>query len=192
MVLLFLANGVESYELSSFIDVFSWNEDYGNKPVKIQTAGLRDRVLCTGGNLTIIPEKSIDEININDYTALAIPGGFGKAGFYEDAYNERFLELIRQFDRSDKIIASICVGALPIGKSGVLKDRKATTYKGNGYTRRNELSDFGAIVLDELMVIDKNIITSTGPSTAIDVALKLLELLTDKDNSSKIRRLMGF
>jgi protein deglycase len=192
MILLFIANGVEIYELSSFIDVFSWNDSYGSKPIKIEMVGFHDKILCTGGNLTIIPEKSIYDININNYSALAIPGGFEKAGFYADAYNDYFLDIIRQFNEHKNIIASVCVGALPVGKSGILKDRRATTYKSADNKRRNELADYGAIVLEESIIIDKNIITSTGPSTAIDVALKLLELLTDKANSYKIRKLMGF
>ena len=192
MVLLLLANGVECYELSSFIDVFSWNYSYGDKPIKIDTCGLRDKIICTGGNLTIVPEKNIDDIHLSDYSALAIPGDFGKAGFYEDAYNENFLKIIRQFDKDNKLIASICVGALPIGKSGVLKNRNATTFKSNDNHRRNELSSFGANIIDEQIVIDKNIITSTGPSSSINVAFILLELLTNKNNSERIRDLMGF
>ena len=34
------------------------------------------------------------------------------------------LNLIREFDKEGKIIAAICVSALPVGKSGVLKGRK--------------------------------------------------------------------
>lgn len=192
MVLLFLATGVECYEFSSFVDVFGWNNTYGDKPVKIETAGFHNKILCAGGNLTVIPEKFINKVNVTDYSALAIPGGFGKAGFYEDAYNEKFLEIIRQFNNQNKIIASVCTGALPIGRSGVLKNRKATTYKSIDNKQKNELSNYGANVLDEQIVIDKNIITSNGPSSAINVALLLLELLTDKKNSLKIKKLMGF
>ena len=75
--------------------------------------------------------------------------------------------LIRQFDKQNKMIASVCVAALPIAKSGVLKDRKATTYDLLDGLRRKQIADFGAIVVDEKIVIDKNIITSTGPATAM-------------------------
>ena len=40
--------------------------------------------------------------------------------------------------------------------------------------------------------MDDKIITSWNPFTAINVALLLLEHLTDKDNSEKVRKLMGF
>lgn len=37
----------------------------------------------------------LDSINVDDYDALAIPGGFEEYGFYEEAYDEKLLELIR-------------------------------------------------------------------------------------------------
>lgn len=32
----------------------------------------------------------VSEVNIDEFDALAIPGGFEEAGFYEDAYGEDF------------------------------------------------------------------------------------------------------
>jgi len=47
-------------------------------------------------------------------------------------------------------------------------------------------------VIHQPIVVDDNVITSWNPSTAIDVALLLLENLTTKNNADKIRHLMGF
>ena len=44
----------------------------------------------------------------------------------------------------------------------------------------------------ERIVIDGNLITSCGPSTATDVAFLLLEKLTDQESAEKVRELMGF
>ncbi|QEH67588.1 DJ-1/PfpI family protein [Cellulosilyticum sp. WCF-2] len=191
-VLLLLANGFEAVEASVFTDVIGWNKLEGDGSTDLVTVGIREKLKCTF-NFTVIPEISISEVNIDEFHALAIPGGFEEAGFYEDAFSEDFLNLIREFDKAGKIIASICVGALPIGKSGVLAGRNATTYHlGNGQ-RQKQLADFGANVLgDEPIVIDKNIITSYNPSTAFDVAFTLLELLTSKENCNHVKKLMGF
>ena len=191
-VLLLLANGFEAVEASVFTDVIGWNKLEGDGSTDLVTVGIREKLKCTF-NFTVIPEISISEVNIDEFHALAIPGGFEDAGFYEDAFSEDFLNLIREFDKAGKIIASICVGALPIGKSGVLVGRNATTYHlGNGQ-RQKQLADFGANVLgDEPIVIDKNIITSYNPSTAFDVAFTLLELLTSKENCNHVKKLMGF
>ena len=45
---------------------------------------------------------------------------------------------------------------------------------------------------NERIVIDGNLITSCGPSTATDVAFLLLEKLTDQESAEKVRDLMGF
>jgi len=190
-VLLFLAQGFEEYEASVFTDVIGWSRVYGKEPVDLITTGLRPEIRCTW-NLIVRPEMEFEKINVQDFNALAIPGGFEKAGFYEDAYNEILLNLIREFDKQGKIIASVCVGAMPVGKSGVLKGRNATTYDLLDGVRRNQLADFGAKVQDERIVIDKNIITSTGPSTGLDVAFKLLEMLTNIENVNLIKKYMRF
>jgi len=190
-VLLLLAQGFEEYEASVFTDVIGWSRFCGTEPVDLITTGLRNELKCTW-NFTVKPELDFTKINVTDYDALAIPGGFEEAGFYEDAFDEKFLNLIKQFDNQGKIIAAICVAALPVAKSGVLKNRNATTYDLLNGKRRKELADFGAIVKDENIVIDENIITSTGPSTAIEVAFILLELLTDKENVKTVKKYMRF
>ncbi len=190
-VLLFLAQGFEEYEASVFTDVIGWSRVFGIEPVELLTTGLRSEIKCTW-NLTVRPEMEFDKVKTKDFDALAIPGGFENAGFYEDAYDERFLNLIREFDKENKIIASICVAAMPIGKSGILTNRKATTYDLLDGLRRKQLADFGANVQDEMIVVDKNIITSTGPSTGLDVAFKLLGMLTNAENVNIVRKYMRF
>lgn len=189
-VLLLLANGFEAVEASVFTDVIGWNKLEGDGTTDLITAGTREHLKCTF-NFTVIPEMHINEVNIDEFDALAIPGGFEEAGFYENAYSEDFLNIIREFNRAGKIIASICVAALPIGKSGVLVSRNATTY--NFGKRQKQLSEFGVNVLgDESIVVDKNIITSYNPSTSFDVAFKLLEMLTSEENCNNVKKLMGF
>jgi predicted amidohydrolase len=90
-VLLFLPQGFEEYEAGVFTDVIGWSRVIGIEPVEVVTAGLRHEVKCKW-NFNVRPEISFEDINISDYDALAIPGGFEDAGFYEDAFDERFLK----------------------------------------------------------------------------------------------------
>ena len=158
-VLVFCAKGFETMEFSVFIDVLGWaRNDYGYD-IQVETCGFQKEVISTF-NVPIIVDKLMEEIDVNDYDALAIPGGFEEYGFYEEAYNEKFLDLIRDFDKQNKIIASICVGALPLGKSGILKGRKATTYHLKDAYRQKQLAEFGVNVINQRIVVDENIITS--------------------------------
>lgn len=190
-VLLLLANGFEAFEASVFTDVLGWNKLEGDGSTTVITCGIHTQLKCTW-NFTVIPEMQLSEIDVNQFDALAIPGGYESAGFYADAFSDEFLSLIQEFDQAGKFIASICVGALPIGKSGVLKGRKGTTYHLNNGLRQKQLAAFGVDVINQPIVIDKNIITSSCPSTALGVAFTLLEMLTSVDNCRIVKNLMGF
>ena len=190
-VLLFLAQGFEEYEAGVFTDVMGWSRVLGTEPIDMITTGLRPEIRCKW-NFNVRPEIEFDKINTKDYAALAIPGGFEDAGFYEDVFDERFLNLIREFNKDGKIIAAVCAAALPVGKSGVLEGRDATTWDLSEGTRRKQLASYGANVLDKHIVIDKNIITSTGPATGLDVSFKLLEMLTSIENVNAVKKNMRF
>jgi len=188
-VLLLLADGFETLEASVFIDVIGWNLVEGDNSTELFTCALRKEIKSSF-NQRFIVDYLISDIDINTFDALAVPGGFEIYGFYRDAYDERFLDIIRGFRANHKFIASICVGALPLGKSGVLKDKNGTTY--NNPVRREALKGFGVNVLNQPIVMEDNIITSWNPSTAVQVALLLLEHLTTKNNTDKVRQLLGF
>ncbi|HMM20814.1 MAG TPA: DJ-1/PfpI family protein [Selenomonadales bacterium] len=190
-ILLLLANGFEAYEASVFTDVLGWNLLEGDGSTRLVTCGLRPELTCTW-NFKVLPELLAADAVPGEFDALAIPGGFEEAGFYEDAFSEEFLSLIRAFDQAGKVIASICVGALPVGRSGVLKGRKGTTYHLNNGHRQQQLAEYGVEVVNRPLVIDRNIITSSSPATALDVAFLLLERLTSAENCRNVRHLMGF
>ncbi|WP_019419696.1 DJ-1/PfpI family protein [Paenibacillus sp. OSY-SE] len=190
-ILLLLADGFEAVEASMFTDVFGWNKWEGDGSTELVTVGFRKKLKCTW-NFTIIPEKVISEINLEEFDALAIPGGFEEAGFYNDAFDERFLEIIRYFHSRQKPIASICVASLTLGKSGILYNRKATTYSHPTSHRKEQLKTFGANVQNVPIVQDGHIITSSNPATGFDVAFLLLEKLTSEKNVKRIKELMGF
>lgn len=189
-VLLLLANGFETYEASVFIDVMGWNLIDGDGTTKLESCGFTKEVNSSFGQRMVV-DHLIDDINVDEYDALAIPGGFEEYNFYDEAYDDRFSKIIREFKDQNKIIASVCVGSLAIGKSGVLTGKKGTTY--NLKPKRQEaLRSFKVNVINEPIVEDDNIITSWDPSTGIDVALMLLEKLTSKENADYIREIMGF
>jgi len=190
-ILLLLANGFEAVEASVFTDVLGWNKWEGDGSTEVVTVGLRNKLACTW-NFTVIPEKTVNDIQLDEFDALAIPGGFEEAGFYEDAFSTPFLSVIQHFYSNQKPIASICVASLALGKSGILTGKKATTYNHSTSIRKEQLKNLGAVVQNDLIVQDGNIITSSNPGTAFDVAFLLLEKLTSKKNAEHVKDLMGF
>lgn len=190
-LLVFLAKGFETIEFSAFIDVMGWAKTDFDCDIETVICGLNSKVVGSF-NVSVLVDKTIEEVSADDYDALAIPGGFEEFGFYEEAYNEKLLDLIRQFNSQKKWIATVCVGALPVGKSGVLTGRRATTYHLRGAHKQKVLQEFGVTIVNEPIVVDDNIITSYCPQTSYGVALLLLEKLTSFREMTLVKETMGF
>lgn len=190
-ILLLLANGFEAVEASVFTDVLGWNKWEGDGSTEVVTVGLHKELQCTW-NFTVTPEKLLHEVNLEDFDALAIPGGFEEVGFYEDAFSDSFQQVIRHFDDQKKPIATICVASLALGHSGILHNREATTYNHPTSKRLEQLQSYGATIVNKRIVQTEHIITSSNPGTAFEVAFLLLSNLTSFQNMQKVKDLMGF
>lgn len=190
-VLLLLADGFEAFEAAAFTDVLGFAAAFGAEEIEVVTVGLRPELRCTFG-FTVKPDLLLEDAEHEEFDAIAVPGGFERAGFYNDAYSDEFSDIFRRFASEGKPIAAICTGALPVARSGVLCGRRATTYHLLDGKRRRELAEMGANVVDEPLVRDGNLVTSTSPATATDVAFTLLEMLTSAQNARTTRHAMGF
>lgn len=190
-VLLFLAKGFETMEASVFIDIMGWARNDHECDVKVITCGVNKTVVSTFG-VPVTVDTLLDEVNVDDFDALAIPGGFAEFGFYEEAYSEPVANMIREFNRQKKPIASICVAALALGYSGILEGKKATTYHLNGGMRQKQLAEFGVDVVNEPIVQTDNIITSYCPQTGPGVAFRLLEILVGTEKMNVVKTAMGY
>ena len=190
-VLLFLAKGFETMEASVFIDVFGWASTSYNYDVEVINCGVNETVVSAFG-VPVKVDVLLNDVNTDDYDALAVPGGFEEFGFYEEAYSEKVVELIRQFNAQHKMIASVCVGALALANAGILTGKRATTYHLNDGQRQKQLAAYGVEVVNESIVKTDNIITSYCPQTAPEVAFVLLGELVGEDKMLVVKTAMGF
>lgn len=190
-VLLLCAKAFETMEFSVFIDIFGWaRESFGND-VSVYTCGFQKNVVSTFG-VTVQMDVLIDTVDVNDYDALAIPGGFREFGFKEEAFHPKTQNLIRRFHEQGKPIATVCVAAFALAESGILKGRRATVYHLDNGKTQQELADYGVNVVNEPVVVDENIITSYCPETAPTVAFKLLEILIGLQKAEEVKYAMGY
>ena len=188
-VLLLLAEGFEPLEAAGFTDVLGWANIDGDEPIELVSAGFRPRLRATFG-FSVVPDALVSDLDLDSFDALAVPGGFAGAGFYEDALSEPFLDVIRHFEARGKMVASVCVASLALGAAGVLNGRRATTYHQVGGQRKAQLVSYGARFVDEAIVIDGKLVSSTGPGTGVEVAFALLRELTSQKVADQIRALM--
>lgn len=189
-VLLLLPQGSEALEAAAFIDVFGWHQVLGKNTFNVVTCSARETVELSFGQ-AMLAQTLPQDIKATDYAALALPGGFGRYGYYAEACREPYLSLIRDFHAQEKPIAAVCTGAVVLAQAGILAGRRATTY-GREPGWREQLTALGAIFEDTPLVQDGHIITSQNPASAVPVALTLLQMLAGPEEREYIQREMGF
>ena len=194
-IAIFLFEGAELFEIASFTDVFGWNNIVGLKEfrdIKVETISYKESIKCTwGGELRA--EKIITEDNVEDffdYDALIIPGGFGKANFFEEKNNKIFKKLIKHFSENNKIIVAICSAVINLLESAYIKDKKVTTYLLDNKRYFNQLKNYNVIPVEEEIVEDNNLFTCSGPGNALELSFRLLEKLTSKKNLEIVKKNM--
>ena len=117
------------------------------KPAK----GILGTTLPPNKNQTV---KTIDQIKVDDYDLLVIPGGV--KAMEKVRQEKKIINFITKFDEQKKIIACICSGAQLLISAKVVKGRKIAGY----YSMEDDLVNAGAIYTDKPAVIDENIITT--------------------------------
>ena len=191
-IAIFLFEGAELFEIASFTDIFGWNNVVGLKEyrdIKLETISYKESIKCTwGGEIKV--EEVITEENIEkffDYDVLIIPGGFGKANFFEGKNNKFFKKLIKYFSENNKIIVAICSAVINLLESTYIKDKKVTTYLLDNKRYFNQLKNYNIIPVKEEIVEDNNLFTCSGPGNALELSFRLLEKLTSNENVNIIK-----
>ena len=98
--------------------------------------------------------KNIDEIKVDDYKVLVLPGGV--KAMEKVRQEKKIIDFITNFNKQKKIIACICSGAQLLISAKIVKGRKIAGY----YSMQDDLINAGAIYTDKPAVIDDNIITT--------------------------------
>lgn len=115
-------------------------------------------------------DLSFDQVQTGSFDGLIIPGGYApdKIRRYPKA-----LEIVREFDRTKKMIAFIChAGWVPISAK-ILKGRHVTAFSAI----RDDLENAGAKFSDEPVVVDGHLITSRTPSDLPDFSRAILKFM---------------
>jgi protease I len=105
--------------------------------------------------------KTVGEADAASYDALLVPGGFINPDLLRQSAEAR--AFVREFDKEDKPIATLCHGPWLLASAGLLKGRVITSWPGI----RDDVVNAGATWLDEPVIEDGNLITSRGPQDMV-------------------------
>lgn len=115
-------------------------------------------------------DVGIDDARSDDFDALFIPGGHSPDHLRAD---DRFVDLVEDFDDQGKPIAAVCHGPQLLLTADLVEGRRMTAWE----TVQVDLSFAGADVVDEPVVVDDNLITSRKPEDLDVFTRELLRVL---------------
>ncbi|MCE4946669.1 MULTISPECIES: type 1 glutamine amidotransferase domain-containing protein [Streptomyces] len=116
----------------------------------------RQSDLDAAGTLTV--DREIADASAEEYDALLLPGGTMNPDQLRT--DHQAVEFVRKFVTSGKPVATICHGPWTLAEADVLRGRRLTSWP----SIRTDLRNAGAEVVDEEVVIDRQLISSRSPA----------------------------
>lgn len=154
-VLIVATDGFEEWEL------FGPRQILQQQGAQVLLASLtRDPIQATvhdDPGKTIRPDTTVDEVRVDEFDALILPGGVRNPD--QLRMHANVIELIRAFAEAGKPIGAICHGPWLLVEADLLRGRTATAWP----SLRNDLRNAGATVVDRPAVTDGAIVTSRNP-----------------------------
>lgn len=154
-----LFEGIDQIDLTGPFEVLSRLPNATHRLYGVTAEPVRDLK-----GLRLTPDAAIAEAPPLD--VLHVPGGFGQEALMEEAM---VLDWLRQQAATARAVFSVCTGALLCGAAGLLQGRRATTHWASFHL----LPLFGAIPVDQRVVVDGGWVFAAGVTAGIDGALRL-------------------
>ena len=173
-VLVPIADGSEEIEAVCTIDTLR------RSGAQVTVASVMDHLEITASRgVKLVADKLIGDCLQETYDVIALPGGMPGAEHLRDS--KELISLLKQQRQEGRIYAAICASPVVVLQyHGLLVDKKATCHPS--FADKLENQD----AVEQRVVVDGNCVTSRGPGTAIEFALKLIELLFDADKAQKV------
>jgi len=182
-----LFDGVEELDAVGPYEVLgSWTQSFPDDGWVVTTMAHGAGPVTGAKGLVLQPHLTVADAPVLE--VLVYPGGKGTRPLLADAVH---LEWIRGQRDSVPLLASVCTGSLVFAAAGLLGGRPATTH----WASLDYLGELDATIdvrRDERFVDDGDIITSSGVSAGIDMALHLVARLESVERARSVRKMIQY
>lgn len=172
MIYVFLAEGFEEMEALAPVDILR------RAGLEVNTVGVTGKVVSGSHKIPVTADITADDVDFSCMEAVVLPGGL--PGTHNLDASDVVRKSVEYCFNNDKYIAAICAAPSVLGHMGILEGKKATCFPGF----EKELS--GAEYTSDSVTVDGKVITAKGAGVSIQFALKLTEILKDKETADKL------
>lgn len=129
----------------------------------------QEEVVTGAHDIVVKCDKVMDEKISSNYDMVVLPGGRPGADNLRD--NDLVIKAVQEMDAQGKWVAAMCAAPLALERAGILDNRNFTAYLG--YQDVIKVGNFK----EDIVVVDKNLVTSRGPATTYAFAYALVDVL---------------
>lgn len=179
---LFVFDGAEELDWVGPWEILRVWQTYTDDDVEVFTVARHDGVVTCAKGLRVHTDHSWATAPPMD--VLVYPGGKGTRSHLED---DTVLSWLRGQAEAGDVVLSVCTGALPLARAGLLRERRATTHWA-ALELLAELDPTIEVDPEARFVDTGDIITAAGVSAGIDAALHLVARLAGEDRAREVKR----
>ena len=118
----------------------------------------------------ITVDVNAEDVSVTDYDGIIIPGGYAPDMMRR---SPAMVKLVADFDKTSKLVASICHAGWMLASAGILNGRKVTSF----FAIKDDMINAGAEWQDAAVVVDNNLVTSRTPDDLPVFMPAILEIL---------------
>jgi protease I len=118
---------------------------------------------------TVKVDRTVEEVSVDDYDALLVPGGVGNPDQLRG--DENAVAFVREFAQAKKPMAVICHGPWVLVEAGVARGLTLTSWP----TLQTDIRNAGGNWVDKEVVVDQGIVTSRKPDDIPAFNKKMIE-----------------
>jgi len=171
-VLVPLANGSEELEAVTVLNILR------RGGIEAVSASLDGQPIRGARGTMLVPDISLDEALKRRFDMVVLPGG--QPGTNNLKADARIIKLVQDMAANEYYVAAVCAAPSVLATAGLLDGKRATSFPGS-------LDAFPKVLRQPQAVVeDGKLITSRGPGTAMDFALKLVERLAGKAKRDEV------
>jgi putative intracellular protease/amidase len=174
--------GAIMYDNFELLDLFGPLEMFGNVGPEIKIITVAEQ---PGPISSVQGPQTIAEFGFSDCPGLdliLLPGGLGTL---TQLKNPALLGFLKDHASSAEIIMSVCSGSALLAKAGLLDGRRATSNK-QFFNLAASQSDRVKWVAEARWVEDGPLVTSSGVSAGLDMALAVIARLFGRERAESI------
>ncbi len=172
--MIILAPGYEELEAVAVIDMLR------RAGIDIKVVGITEGPIPSARDVKIVPDCTLDEVKDEQFDLIVLPGGLDSTE--QLAKDERVVNMLKKQLDENRLVGAICAAPTVLDRHGLSKDKTITCHPVCQEAVKNSKLSQQRVVTDGLLI------TSQGPGTALEFALRLVERLAGTEKMHEVNK----